>query len=130
MCQIEETTSRRIARSIFKFFLPLISSHAGVTEKDALKSSIRELAADAFKLAMTIRKSKERYTFKTLERGSEMKHLVQANDSWVEPEAVEGGKNSDGSDEIAYTLFGALVKYSEGREIVLDRAPVVLKRKY
>lgn len=69
--------------------------------------------------------------FKTLETGSEVEtvHLVQANEYWVEPQAVEGGKNNQGSDEIAYAIFGALVKRSGVREYVLEKAHVVLKPK-
>jgi len=79
---------------------------------------------------MTIRKSKEQYTVKVLEKEPGSKHLVQNNAHWVEPHAVEGGKPEDKGDEIAYTLFGALIKHSEGREIVLEPASVVLKRRH
>jgi hypothetical protein len=80
---------------------------------------------------MIMRRSKEGYR---CEQPPVETHdcLVTDHDSLVKPMGVEGGKNNQASNKIAYVLFGALTKNSGGDvggHRVLEKASVILKSK-
>ena len=93
-----------------------------------MKVSIHNIAKEAYELRMIMRKSKEGYLCRKLDVEPGDAPSVHSFESWVESQAVEGGKNNQGGDQIAYTLFGSLIKSLEGRDIVLQKAQVVLRR--
>ncbi|KAK3343435.1 hypothetical protein B0T25DRAFT_508243 [Lasiosphaeria hispida] len=129
-CQVKEETSKATASEILFLFEPLISKQIGPTEVQTLRSAITELCRDAFDLRMTMRMSKEGYACKMVNKKSGQRQSLSSNKYWVDAMAVEGSKNSEASDEIAYTLFGALVKCPDGRDgKVLEKGQVVLIRK-
>jgi hypothetical protein len=79
---------------------------------------------------MMMRKSKDKYIVETVKSGTGVS--LSATESKADAVAVEGGKNSEGSDEIAYTMFGALTKQGPAEDQpvkVLEKAQVVLRRK-
>jgi hypothetical protein len=127
---LNEDVSSSCADQIFKFFTPLISTKATIEEKDELKAMILKLCQEAFELRMMMRRSKEGYRCEapTPEKAT---RLVDWED-FAEPHYVENGKQNEASDEIAYCLFGPLIKNPEygieGRK-VLERAHVVMKRR-
>jgi hypothetical protein len=127
---IEEQNSTSASNYIYAILAPLLSKHTRSSDEDTLHAGILELCNDAFKLRMLMLKSKNRYLVKTIDPG--MNVLLSACENTADPVAVEGGKNSEKSDKIAYVVFGALVKQpqtADQPEKVLEKAQVVLKRK-
>lgn len=121
--------SRQTAYHIFDLLAPVLHPKASKEEEDEVYKVILEVCRQAFNLRMMMRKSKEGYR-------CESPHIEDRFLSRIEPFAdsfgVEGGKSDDQSDEIAYCLFGALVKDARhlgGEKKVLDKAQVILKRK-
>jgi hypothetical protein len=89
-----------------------------------------ELCKDAFKLKMMMRKSKDTYLVERI--GPEVGLPLSALEDMVDPVSVEGGKSSESSDDILYTVFGALTKQPQGKDQpvkVLEKAQVVLKKR-
>jgi hypothetical protein len=122
----EEATSTLTTADIFFILEPILSKNVGAMEEDALRSSILGLCKDAFKIRMMMRKSKDKYVVETIKPGTKIL------ESEAEPVAVEGDKNSEGSDEIVYTMFGALSKHPQDKDQpvkILEKAQVVLRRK-
>jgi hypothetical protein len=127
---IEEMNSAVAAGDIFAILAPLLSKHTRPSEEDALRGNILELCKDAFKLRMLMRKSKNRYVVETMDPNGTV--LLSACEDKAEPLAVEGGNNSEKSDEVAYMVFGALIKQplaGDQTVKVLEKAQVVLKKK-
>ena len=127
---IEERDSTSASNYIYAILAPLLSKQTRPSDEDALRAGILELCKDAFKLRMLMRKSKNRYLVQTID--PHMTVLHSACESTTCPVWVEGGNNSEKSDEIAYVVFGALVKQpqtADQPEKVLEKAQVVLKRK-
>ncbi len=94
-----------------------------------LQAHIRKVCDNAFKLAMVMRRSRDGYKCETppVEKGA---CLLAEFDTLVEPMSVEGGKNTENSGHIAYTLFGALTKHPASQADgprVLEKAQVVMK---
>ncbi|KAK0620645.1 hypothetical protein B0T14DRAFT_497138 [Immersiella caudata] len=135
-CNIEATTSQIAADEIHSLLLPLMNeqdpSSAQVRE---FCSIIRDLAQDAFQLRMMMRQSKEGYSgWPPAENFGDIIDLgkvsLEKYERYMEPVAVASGKESDRSDEVAYIMFGGLVKTIPGQQdIVLEKSQVVLKRK-
>lgn len=79
---------------------------------------------------MIMRRSKHQYTVE-MPGGSGWSLLASECKDLAVAMAVEAGWPDQASDEIAYTLFGGLVKRAEdgeGGRRVLEKAMVVLKR--
>ncbi|KAK3291636.1 uncharacterized protein B0H64DRAFT_409635 [Chaetomium fimeti] len=127
---IEDATSERATTDIFSLLAPLLSKHIRQSEEEVLRSSILSLCKDAYKLRMMMRKSKDIYAVEKI--GLDGVPSLSALESKADPIAVENGKNSERSDEIAYTMFGALTKQPEGEGQpmkVLEKAQVVLRKR-
>jgi hypothetical protein len=127
---IEEKTSKFAAADIFAILAPLLSKHVRPSEEDVLRATILDLCKDAFKLRMMMRKSKDKYVVEKI--GVDAGASLSALESKADPVGVESGKNSERSDEIAYTMFGALTKQPEGEGHpvkVLEKAQVVLRKR-
>jgi hypothetical protein len=127
---MKEDISTFTAERIFKFFTPLISPKVTIREEEEFRAMILKLCQSAFALRMMMRRSKEGYRCEGLV-AEKTTRLVDCED-FAEPQFVENGKQNEGSDEIAYCLFGALTKHPEykveGRK-VLEKAHVVMRRK-
>ncbi|CAH0033346.1 unnamed protein product, partial [Clonostachys rhizophaga] len=122
-----------VAHEIFADFALLISPKSGTREQNELREQFQTICDEAWEVAMIMRRSREGHKCFVPPTGT-TKCLFNAYESLVEPITVEGGKNEDGSDEIAYSLFGALVKGAQCHweatgEGVLEKAQVVLKRR-
>ncbi len=127
---IEERSSALVAGRIFAILAPLLSKRTQPPEENALRANILELCKDAFQLRMLMRKSRNRYAVWTMDHDRTV--LLSACEDTVESVAVEGGNNSEESDEVAYVLFGALIKQPQAGDQpvrVLEKAQVVLKKK-
>ncbi len=102
----------------------------GLTKE--LEKQIHEMCAEAFKLVMMMRKSKEGYKSETPPTNERLYPESQI-DRLVEPLRVKGGgKNSEGSNTVAYVVFGALTKRpvsEDGGQVVLEKAQGVMRRK-
>ncbi|KAH6614559.1 hypothetical protein B0J18DRAFT_413702 [Chaetomium sp. MPI-SDFR-AT-0129] len=126
VARIEEMNSTVTARDIFAILAPLLSTYTRPSEEAALHANILELCKDAFKLRMLMHKSKNRYVVKTMDPNEIV--LLSTCEDKAESVAVEGGNNSEKSDEV----FGALIKQPlAGDQVVkvLEKAQVVLKTK-
>ncbi|KAK3897829.1 hypothetical protein C8A05DRAFT_19481 [Staphylotrichum tortipilum] len=130
MSGVEELNSTSASNNIYATLAPLLSENTRPSDEDTLRAGILDLCKDAFKLRMLMRKSKNRYLVKTVD--SDLTVLLSGCENMAYSVSVEGGKNSEKSDEIAYVVFGALVKQPQtaGQPVkVLEKAQVVLKKK-
>ncbi|KAK4450232.1 hypothetical protein QBC34DRAFT_461534 [Podospora aff. communis PSN243] len=123
-------TAGVVVGEIFDFFIPLLSKSLDLNEEEDLRSKLAELCNEAVELRMIMRRSKDRYTCE-IPGTAGWSHLASSCEDLVETLAVEGGRASQASDEIAYTLFGGLLKqpeFGEGGKMVLEKAMVILKK--
>ncbi|KFA51339.1 hypothetical protein S40293_10817 [Stachybotrys chartarum IBT 40293] len=123
--------SRMVAPAMFAHFVPVISPKSGTKQQGELQKQFQSICDEAWDLAILMRRSREGYKCIVPPTGRS-KCFINAYETLVEPITVEGGKNEDRSDEIAYSLFGALVKganHEESKGGVLEKAQVVLKRR-
>lgn len=128
--KIPDELCRDVAEEIDDHLSPLLHSKANRKEQDELFQKILEVCQQAYKLRMMMRKSKERY-YCYLPNSKDSSHLSKIK-QFADSFDVEGGKAEDESDEVAYVLFGALMKDTRnlGGEVkVLEKASVILKRK-
>jgi hypothetical protein len=120
-----------VAEEIFDFFAPLLSKSLEFNQEQDLRSKLMELCNEAVELRMIMRRSKDRYACE-MPGTAGWSHLASRCEDLAETLAVEGGRPNQASDEIAYTLFGGLVKQAEsgeGGKMVLEKAMVILKKK-
>lgn len=123
---------KRSGQVIFDLFAPIIAEDLATQRVDDLRDQITAMCEEAFNLRMIMRQSKEGYQ-------CEFPPLVQRPcfideyDYLVEPMSVEGGKNKEGTEEIAYTLFGALTKSMASQDgsgrMTFEKAHVIMKRR-
>lgn len=127
----QNPTVDQVSAYIFRFLGPLLASHVSDHDKDWIQNKIKDVCDEAMSLGMLMRTSRDLYMVKV--PGKEGLPLLASacSESLVEPMGVEGGKPSEACDEIAHTIFGALVKQPEngdGRQMVLEVAHVILKK--
>lgn len=116
-----------ISTSIYTFFQPLLSNWASEAE---LQAKIQELCQEALDFRLLMRRCKDFYLVKVPGENGVPLSESECDEEYVHPFGVEGGGNQ-ASDEIAYTVFGALVKRPElggDEERVLEPAWVIMKR--
>ncbi|OBT46344.1 hypothetical protein VE00_02779 [Pseudogymnoascus sp. WSF 3629] len=121
--------SKQTAYQIFDLLAPVLHPKASEKEKDEVYNVIVEVCRQAFNLRIMMRKSKEGYR---CELPPKEARFLSKIEPFADSFGVEGGKADDQSDEIAYCLFGALVKgarHMGGEKKVLDKAQVILKCK-
>ena len=121
----------KIAESIFEFFEPLLAGSVTVCDEYELREEIMELCDEVVDFRTIIRRSKDQYVCEVPGRGG-ISNLVSECGLLVEAVAVESCKPNQASNEIAYTLFGGLVKkldQGDGKSLVLEKAEVILKRR-
>ncbi|KAM7182985.1 hypothetical protein V8F20_012779 [Naviculisporaceae sp. PSN 640] len=119
-----------VSEDIYKFLGPLMDPIQSPQDADELHAKLMELCSEAVNLRMIMRRSRDRYTCE-YPGVAGWSHIASQCKELVEAMAVEGGRASQASDRIAYTLFGGLVKrsaeYGGGEKKVLENAWVVLK---
>jgi hypothetical protein len=119
-----------VASAIFETFIPVISPKTGPREHRELEQQFQRVCDEAWDVAMIMRRSRERHRC-IVPPTSTTNCSITAYETLAEPIIVEGGNNKDASDEIAYSLFGALVKtpqhHGGSKMVVLEKAQVVLK---
>ena len=117
---------------IFLFLEPLLVKAIPRHQEDELKAKLLELCNEAFELRIIMRRSTDHYTCE-VPGFAGWPLLASKCEELAETMAVEGGRPNQASDEIAYTLFGGLVKqaaeYGDGKKKVLEKAQVILKRR-
>jgi hypothetical protein len=124
---------RKLSRSMFEAFQPIISAKADKKQLEDLQDQLTALCNEAWDLRLIMRKSREGHRC-VRPPTRDKRCFLEDFENLVEPISVEGGNTKEKSDEIAYSLFGALVKdpagagHAEG-EVVLEKAQVVLKRR-
>lgn len=124
--------ARAVAEDIYEFLKPLSVKSIQHHQEDELRAKLLELCTEAFDLRMIMRRSTDRCTCEIPGYG-EWSLFARECEELAETLAVEGGRPNQTSDEIAYPLFGGLVKqsaeYGEGKKNVLEKALVILKNK-
>jgi hypothetical protein len=128
--QIPESYSALVAGRMDAFFEPLVSIKATGQQRDEFQEKEDEVCKKAVSLKFMMQRSKEGFSVTNL--NIKERPLYSKVSHWAVLMAVEAGKSTDASDEIAYVLFGALEKQSINREEdgkVLEKAQVILKRK-
>lgn len=122
-----------VVDDIFSFLDPIIAPNITAVQFKDLQDDVALLCEDAYYLHMDMRASKEEYAIWTPDLSEDSEELFQPSVArFAESFGVEGGKSGDGSDQIAYPLFGGLVKHPEHRGeglTVLETAQVVMRRK-
>lgn len=126
----QSTLAFQISGHIFGFFQPLFAKQVSQSDTNEVLGKIKEVCEEAVDLGMLMRRSRDLYMVKV--PGKDLPRFQKAcGELLVQPMGVEGGKGSEASDEIAHTLFGALVKqpeHGDGRQLVLEVAHVILKK--
>lgn len=118
---------RKVAQKIYDFFAPILAD-LSQQARDDLLARITEMCHDAYDLRMMMRRSKTKYACE-FPPTADSPCFQDKYEALVEPISVEGGKNKEGSDEIAYPLFGGLVKHAETGKKVLEKSQVIMKRR-
>ena len=127
---VQERLSEHVADKLFVFLTPILDKKDLAQAEITLRAQVLELCKDAVKLTVMMRKSRDEYRCEAFTDAGQL--LRAAFESWCEPQAVDGGRNTDGGDNMAYVLFGALCKnpaYRGENERVLVKAEVVMERK-
>jgi uncharacterized protein (UPF0335 family) len=129
----QSQSASNAAEDIFEFFSPILSKGGGPRSEAELRTNLQELCETAYKLRMMMRKSKEGYRCVMPDIDDSNKNLLSEYEHLAEELGVEGGKNNEGSNEIAYFLSAALVKQrgdlTDDKPMVLEKGYVILKRK-
>jgi len=129
--KVVDSTSTQTARKMYDFFAPLVNNRS--LRRQSLPTLVTTFCQDAYSLRMMMRKAKEGYCCEMIVPGLGENILLSKNSEKAEGMEVEGceeGDDDQASDVIAYTLFGALLKYQQGKPMkVLEKAQVVLRRK-
>ncbi|KAK2609278.1 hypothetical protein QQS21_002213 [Conoideocrella luteorostrata] len=121
--RVDESKTVKLLLSWLK---PLMVRPSGRSDCETLERDVRELCERAYKVRLLMRNSKDRYFCRTFDRGQRLK----SGASWAEVYGVEAGGNP--TNEVAFTLFGALVKCAVFRgedPVVLEKAQVVVSRR-
>ncbi|KAI3395587.1 hypothetical protein diail_1099, partial [Diaporthe ilicicola] len=127
---VEERRSEYVAEELFIHLEPILDKQALLQAEKSVRAQALKLCKDAFKLVIMMRKSREEYRCEAIKDLGQ--RPVAAYESWCEPQAVDGGLNSERGENIAYVLFGALCKdpaYRGESEKVLVKADVVVEKK-
>jgi hypothetical protein len=110
--------------------LPLFHDNLTKSERDSLGTTILNLSRDALALGMIMRQSDEGYKCERLEVDKDRRVSLAKNEALFDAVAIEGGKFGDRSDDVAYVLFGPLLKRLPGQPLkILEKGQVVLKRR-
>jgi hypothetical protein len=127
---VQERLSEHVADKLFVFLTPILDKKDLPQAEITLWAQVLELCKDAVKLTVMMRKSRDEYRCEAFTDAGQLP--IGAFESWCEPQAVDGGRNTERGDKIAYVLFGALCKnpaYRGENERVLVKAEVVMERK-
>jgi hypothetical protein len=134
---VNKTPASKIVRlvvdDVLAFLDPIIAPDITEVQLQDLENEVAQLCEVAYHLRMDMRASKEEYAIwiPNLSKDSD-EQLLQRVAEFADSFGVDGGKSGDGSDQIAYTLFGGLVKHPEHRAeglTTLEKAQVVMRRK-
>lgn len=126
--KVREDYNKNVADTMYNFFEPLISKTATDPQKYGLWSKMANVCTKAIALKMVMQRSKEGYNIQTISLKEQP--LYSSVTHCAESMGVEDGKTSDASDDIAYVLFGVLMKHpiDNARDSkVLVKAEVILK---
>ncbi|KAK0642142.1 hypothetical protein B0T16DRAFT_496691 [Cercophora newfieldiana] len=103
---------------------------------ESIRTFILDTCVMAYELRMKMRRSKDEWRCETLSReGYRLQSLQDGGDPFFVPKGVVGpGELDTASLEVAYLLFGALVKVNgegegQGRAEVMVKAEAVMKRR-
>jgi len=125
----DEETSFATAQRIFNFFAPILSRGFDEASEKRFDSHLIELCQDMYRLSMVMRSSRGGYKCRAVMQKSHRGQKFASIEDWAEAVAVDAGKDNEAGETVAYMLFGALVKYQQGKPMkVLEKAQVVLKR--
>ncbi|UKZ82708.1 hypothetical protein TrVFT333_010503 [Trichoderma virens FT-333] len=108
---------RDLQTQMYEGFAHLMAEDATETDKTKLKDGYLELVKEAWNLQLLMRKSRDHYQCWSINRPS-LKSLEPWNEVFEEISDVGTG------EDIAFTLFGALVKHSR----ILGEEPKVMEK--
>lgn len=124
--RIESARPRVAADYIAQFMEPLSSKSAPSTTQP-LDRLMLQLCEKAYQLTLLLRRSKSRYTYENIKRGTVI-DVYNVLD--ISPQAFDGPELEEPiGASVAFTIFGALVKYPDltpDERHVLDKSHVVL----
>ncbi|KAA6410273.1 MAG: hypothetical protein FRX48_05694 [Lasallia pustulata] len=128
--KIECARPKAAAINIAQFMEPLLptSSKSAAQITPPLELLMLQLCEKAHQLSLLLRRSKSRYTYENLKRGTV---IDEYNISDISPQAFDGPELEEPlGATVAFTIFGALVKYPDltpDERYVLERSHVVLR---
>lgn len=133
---LKDSTAKMAAKAIHDFMAPLQPHSHDNAEREmnkALPERLIKLCQDAFDLILTLRECKDIYRCeypqpKTKVRSEDVE--VMHEEGRETSTNTESGSTITREYQIMHTVFGSLVKYSEGnleKPLVLDKAHVVVK---
>jgi hypothetical protein len=126
---MREDYGNYVANYMYEFFLPLIPQPASEELVKAMFQKLLELSQKCLALKSMMQRSKEGYAIEILEMKDRYSRIEQS----AECMGIENGKSADASDDIAFLLFGILVKRTENmnpkEKKILVKGEVILKPK-
>ncbi len=122
----EAPKGMKVALDIYDFFAPILADIGKQGQNDLL-ARITKMCQEAYDLRMMMRGSKTKYECVSL-LTTPKPWFLDEQEPLVEPISVEGAKNKDASGEIAYVLFGGLIKHTKTGNKLLEKAQVIMKR--
>lgn len=115
-----------LARQIYSWLTPLLAVNVQKSDFEEFKSSLLEICKSAYSLRLLMRSSKEDYQCMLIPLGD-------SPDQHQETATVFNKiKVERGSSEIAFNIFGALIKFPHYRgygRVVLEKAQVFVKKR-
>ncbi|KAM0265124.1 hypothetical protein ACHAQJ_000276 [Trichoderma viride] len=117
---------RELQAEMYECFSHLIDEEAAEQDKTKLRDGFLELCKEAWNLRLLMRKSREPYECWSIKRDS-----IKSLEPWCEV-FDEISDDAGMGEDIAFTLFGALIKQSQirGEEpMVLEKAHIVVANK-
>ena len=126
--RLPESVSTNVAEMIMQRISPFVPSLAAPRVKTVIRPAVEKLSKDAIALVMQMRKSRDRYAVECVPPRTVLDdYRTLADDMDTEGKELDGG-----IEEVAYTLFGALTKYTEAaptKRVILEKSQVVVRTK-
>ncbi|KAJ6786295.1 hypothetical protein PWT90_00835 [Aphanocladium album] len=126
-CQQDHSFGDHLGANMYTIFERLLIKLPEVAEIEKLKQQFSQLCRDAIKFRLLMRGSEDDYRCLSLENGA----LLSSYEDVADVSGVWDGEDRDMGLGVAFTLFGALVKYPKrgSGEVILEKALVVMDPK-
>jgi len=124
--RLREVVRVNVAEMIMQRISPFVQSLAAPRVKGIIRPAVDKLSKDAVSLVLQMRKSRDHYVVECVPPQTIFDDYRKLADDMD----TEGREIEDGIEEVAYTLFGALTKYTEAaptKRVILEKSQVVIR---